>query len=92
MVFKLGMVVDLGMTYNMIYALACFDDLDLDARSLSSSSKLNLCKGGNFLPMIFKVTLSEVFTTFCVLYLCPFIALSKATSDEISHIVLSSPY
>ena len=56
-------------------------------------SKLDLCEGGSFSPMIFKSDIElSVYHISCFISVCPFVALLKATCAEHLHIVLSSPY
>ena len=56
-----------------------------------SFSKLDLCEGGRFSPTIFNSNIElNVSPISCFIYVCPFVALSKATYAENSHIVWSS--
>ena len=58
-----------------------------------SISKLDLCEGGSFSHTILKSDIElSVYHISCFISVCPFVALSKATFAENSHIVLSSPY
>ena len=56
-------------------------------------SKLDLCEGGSFSPAIFNSDIQlSVFLISCFIYVCPFVAVLKATYAENLHIVLSSRY
>ena len=56
-------------------------------------SKLDLFECGSFSPTIFNIDIElSVYHISCFISVCPFVALSKATFAEDSHIVLTSPY
>ena len=68
--------------------------LETKTKSLELSSlisKLDLCEGGSVSPTIFISDIElDVFPISYIISACPFVALSKATFEENSHIVFSS--